>query len=393
MVTALRSWCTTRIGVVLIGAVLTTLCASQRLANGLGRDSALSAAGVWSVFIVAVCAYAVLFFLGLALIQRLSSKTASALLIALIVGLGIAFVIVYPLLGAPTDGSGFGDRDDALTLMGKAVFSGENPFAVRTYLGDQVSPLLGAVIFAAPATVMAGSAAWMNLVLIIVLGYVAWKFLPPRIGLALSLVVVTNVGFLEDFLLGGDAFLYPLAFAAVSWALLTSKVNLSKPLVVGLVVVGGLLGASRANTLIVVVALLGCVVVSGFRTKHRWAIVTMALISGCLGALSLRWAGGLDSWPFTGDVSSSVRQLSAVVTVVILLVLASRWRKPTDVGAVQQWASTAPWLALSLLPLVVQPSALFRTWPYLAVGLPIAALAVGRFLNPDHSESATATLG
>ena len=247
MVTALRSWCTTRIGVVLIGAVLTTLCASQRLANGLGRDSALSAAGVWSVFIVSMCAYAVLFFLGLALIHRLSSKAASALLIALIVGLGIAFVIVYPLLGAPTDGSGFGDRDDALTLMGKALFSGENPFTVQTYLGGQVSPLLGVVIFAAPATVIAGSAAWMNLVLIIVLGYVAWKFLPPRIGLALSLVVVTNVGFLEDFLLGGDAFLYPLAFAAVSWALLHSTLNLSKPSVVGLVVVGGLLGAASQH--------------------------------------------------------------------------------------------------------------------------------------------------
>ena len=393
MVTALRSWCTTRIGVVLIGAVLTTLCASQRLANGLGRDSALSAAGVWSVFIVAVCTYAALFFLGLALIQRLSSKTASALLIALIVGLGIAFVIVYPLLGAPTDGSGFGDRDDALTLMGKAVFSGENPFAVRTYLGDQVSPLLGAVTFAAPATVIAGSAAWINLVLIIVLGYVAWKFLPPLVGLALSLVVVTNVGFLEDFLLGGDAFLYPLAFAAVSWAFLASNVKLSKPLLVGLVVVGGLLGASRANTLIVVVALLGCVVVRGFRTEHRWAIVMMALISGCLGALSLQWAGGLDSWPFTGDVSSSVRYISAALTAIILLALASRWRKPTDLGTVQQWASTAPWLALSLLPLIVQPSALFRIWPYLAVGLPIAALAVGRFLNPDHPEPATESLG
>ena len=393
MVTALRSWCTTRIGVVLIGAVLTTLCASQRLANGLGRDSALSAAGVWSVFIVSMCAYAVLFFLGLALIHRLSSKAASALLIALIVGLGIAFVIVYPLLGAPTDGSGFGDRDDALTLMGKALFSGENPFTVQTYLGGQVSPLLGAVIFAAPATVIAGSAAWMNLVLIIVLGYVAWKFLPPRIGLALSLVVVTNVGFLEDFLLGGDAFLYPLAFAAVSWALLHSTLNLSKPSVVGLVVIGGLLGASRANTLIVVIALLGYVVVSGFRTKHRWAIITMALISGGLGALSLQWAGGLDSWPFTGDVSSNVRQISEGVAVIILLILASRWRKPTDVGTVRKWASTAPWLALSLLPLVVQPSALFRMWPYLAVGLPIAALVVGRFLNPDDPESATASLG
>jgi hypothetical protein len=211
--------------------------------------------------------------------------------------------------------------------------------------------------------------------------------------LALSLVVVTNVGFLEDFLLGGDAFLYPLAFAAVSWALLASNLNLSKPLVVGLVVVGGLLGASRANTLIVVIAFLGYVVVSGFRTKHRWAIVTMAFISGCLGALSLRWAGGLDSWPFAGDVSSSVRQISAGGCVIILLVLASRWRKPTDGGTVQQWASTAPWLALSVLPLIVQPSALFRIWPYLAVGLPIAALAVGRFLNPGEPESATATLG
>jgi hypothetical protein len=119
----------------------------------------------------------------------------------------------------------------------------------------------------------------------------------------------------------------------------------------------------------------------------------MALISGCLGALSLQWAGGLDSWPFTGDVSSSVRYISAALTAIILLALASRWRKPTDVGAVRQWASTAPWLALSVLPLIVQPSALFRMWPYLAVGLPIAAVAVGRFLNPDHSESATATLG
>jgi hypothetical protein len=202
---------------------------------------------VWSVFLVAIGAYAALFFLGLALIQRLSSKVASACLITLIVGLGIAFVIVYPLLGAPTDGSGFGDRDDALTLMGNALFSGENPFTVRTYLGNQVSPLLGAVIFAAPTSVIAGSSAWMNLVLLIALGYVAWKFLPPRIGLALSLVVVTNVGFLEDFLLGGDAFLYPLAFAAVSWALLASNLNLSKPLVAGLVVVGSCFSLAQAN--------------------------------------------------------------------------------------------------------------------------------------------------
>ncbi len=356
----------------LVLGALSSLCASQRLANGLGRSHVFSLGQIWLILAGAAVVYALIFSVSLVVIDRLSMDVARVLTVLVIVALVGLFCVVYPHFGLPTNSSGYGDRDDALTLMGRALVQGTNPYGVRTYLGDQVSPLLGSVLLTLPATLLTGSAAWVNPLILVVLGYVAIRILEPKVALMLALIFATNVGFLEDFLLGGDLYLVPLIFAVVVLALI-SQANFSRWFVVLLVVLGGLTAAARANSLVLLVALVVFVVVK--RPSRSAEIGFVGLIGVGLGGLSLKLAGGLDSWPFTGEIDPLLRQASGLIAAVLVLALGVYWFRSRASDAVLLFARTAPWLAVSLVVFLAHPDALFRSWTYLAVGLPVAITA------------------
>ncbi len=71
--------------------------------------------------------------------------------------LAATFAFVYPLADAGVLGGG-SDRDEALDLAVRALAAGEHPYRLRTYLGNPITPMPGALLLAAPFVALGGSA-------------------------------------------------------------------------------------------------------------------------------------------------------------------------------------------------------------------------------------------
>lgn len=71
-----------------------------------------------------------------------------------------AFLLIFPLADSGVLGGG-SDADDALDLATVELLHGRYPYYERTYLGNQLSPLPGALLLAAPFVVL-GNGAWQN---------------------------------------------------------------------------------------------------------------------------------------------------------------------------------------------------------------------------------------
>lgn len=68
---------------------------------------------------------------------------------AMLVGMVVAFAVLFPQLNSQMPGQG-SDRDDALNVAIAAMFRGEYPYAQTTYLGNPITPLPGALLLAIP---------------------------------------------------------------------------------------------------------------------------------------------------------------------------------------------------------------------------------------------------
>jgi len=68
-----------------------------------------------------------------------------------------AFSVIYPIANSGVYGAG-SDADDALNIVVKELFSARYPYYVKTYLGKPVSPMPGALFFAAPFVALGSSA-------------------------------------------------------------------------------------------------------------------------------------------------------------------------------------------------------------------------------------------
>ena len=348
-----------------IGAAL---CSSERLANPVGRDTALTAVTVWGLIILAAVIYSAVFAVVLPVLARQSDRLALVAVGVIVVALVVAFIVVYPRYGLPTVG-GFGDRDDALTIMWKALLSGDNPFDQKTYLGDQVSPLLGGVVLYAPFVAVTGSAGWGAPVLLVLATLAAWRLLSPRVLLLSGFVIVVNIGFLEDFLLGGDAFIVPLLLAVAIGLLCDAR----SPLIVAIlaVVLGALAGSARANVVPVAVAAGLFALLQHRATTRRLALLVMTLGSLTLVGISWVWAGGSSAWPFTGDLTPALRHAISALLVVALVGAGVRWQRSRTSTPCVDLAKGTALLGFSIVPLVVVPAALFRLWPTVVLVLPL----------------------
>jgi hypothetical protein len=107
--------------------------------------------------------------------------------IALIV---VAFLIIYPAVNVQVPGRG-SDDDDTYNIGAKALMTGSYPYSERTYLGNQLHPLPGSFVLAAPFLLL-GTSAWQN-VFWIILFFVAVSvsIRDPRAALELAWLVLT----------------------------------------------------------------------------------------------------------------------------------------------------------------------------------------------------------
>ncbi|MBD0319092.1 MAG: hypothetical protein ICV87_02080 [Gemmatimonadetes bacterium] len=141
---------------------------------------------------------------------RSTARALSArphLWLALLTGLLVAaFAVVYPVANRGALGGG-SDRDDALNLAVRALLRDGMPYRERTYLGNPVTPLPGALVLAMPF-VLLGNAALQVLFWVPALAVSVGRAVRDR-GAGLLLVAAALLlcpDALRDVLGGGDYF-------------------------------------------------------------------------------------------------------------------------------------------------------------------------------------------
>jgi len=153
----------------------------------------------------AFCIAAVLYVL-----RRLQSGRDSqihwAWLVAFFMVMVGFYAILYPIAISHVYGPG-SDSEDALRVATSQMLQGHFPYYLRTYLGDPITPMPGALLLAAPFLLL-GRVSFQSLVWLCLFILFCLKFFRFR-STALAFLVVTtlaNAGALQSFVVGADYF-------------------------------------------------------------------------------------------------------------------------------------------------------------------------------------------
>lgn len=189
-------------------------------------------------------------------VERIPPRAASVGLGLVLAALLAAFLALYPLAKSGRFGKG-SDRDDALNRGAHALVQGENPYAERTYLGNTLSPLPGALLLAAPFA-LAGNSAWQDLFWSAVLLALALALLRDARAALLFMLAAFFVGVapLHELATGGDLLANAVYVLAASLLLVWSCEARpgSRPLQLLSAAALGLCLSSRANHLLSMIA-------------------------------------------------------------------------------------------------------------------------------------------
>lgn len=138
------------------------------------------------------------------LVQKRPDWPGTAGFAVLALALAAVFLVVFPLANSHAPGLG-SDRDDALNTGVAALLDGRWPYGERTYLGNPLTPLPGALLIALPFHLI-GNAAFQNLLwAALFIGWCRRRIVPGGAAwLAAALVTLGSPGALQDFAVGGD---------------------------------------------------------------------------------------------------------------------------------------------------------------------------------------------
>lgn len=116
----------------------------------------------------------------------------------------LCFALLYPLAQRHAFGAG-SDRADALRIAATALMHGHYPYYSTTFLGNDITPLPGAILLAAPF-VLLGSASLQNIFwLAIFLWFTRGFFRSRSTAIVYVLVLLgSSAANLDDFMVGGD---------------------------------------------------------------------------------------------------------------------------------------------------------------------------------------------
>jgi hypothetical protein len=171
----------------------------------------------------------------------------------------VLFLVVYPRANAHVGGTSGSDRDEAANLGAQNLLHGHYPYRGKTYLGNPISDLPGALLLALPFVLVLGNSAYQNLF------WLPLAFLRMRIAVASTavalllswIVLALSPGAMREFLTGGDllanSLWVPLLMLAVLDAARTGRARLELLAAAAL----GIGLSSRANFLLVVPILFG----------------------------------------------------------------------------------------------------------------------------------------
>ncbi len=234
--------------------------------------------------------------------------------------LTLALIVVYPHANGHAPGAG-SDRDDAANIGAHRLLSGEYPYGPLTYLGNPISQLPGALLFAAPFYAALGNSAYANVFwLAVLVALVALVGASLPLGVAVvATTVVLSPGLLREYLTGGD-----LIANAVYVALTTVAVyRLSAGRYAGplAAVALGVALASRANFALILIPL-GAALIG--REGLRRALVPMLIsVAVALSLIAVAFArpAGRDSLRVS-DHLSALGRLGSTTTVALAIVIA-----------------------------------------------------------------------
>lgn len=181
------------------------LAAALVLASAGTLDQYLGLGGVAAYAVAVAVAVPLALRLGLPLLAaHVDERRALVLAGATYLALAVAFALAYPRLNVHSGMRG-SDRDDAATIAANHLMHLQYPYSTRTYLGNLVSQLPGAVILAVPFAAL-GSSAYQNLFWLPVLFLALARSLGDRrLALAaLWIVVLGSPAVLRELLTGGD---------------------------------------------------------------------------------------------------------------------------------------------------------------------------------------------
>lgn len=368
------------------------LSSAGRFGNTLGRDDAdVGSVVVWAGILAATVAYTA-FVAGVWwVVGRLSPRRADLALLV-VVGLAVvAFLVVYPRYGAPTDDRGYGDADDALDILADSVTDGFDPYDRVTYVDNELSPLPGAGVLAVPLRQVAGSAAYQNPLWLLVGVAVLRRRWGGRVALGVTVPVLASLGVAEHYLLGGDWFTSGVAAALVAYGFLAGVERGGWwPWLWALAL--GLVTANRATTL-PVLALVAAVLWAGRRLGRGAGPLTLAVVVN-LALWVPWWLDRPDDFPPFQRVDligpTAARGLAlGLLLAALAWIAAGRWWRPGAGPPAERLAREGWLLAAGGLPAVVwAPVELARTTAYLWFAVPWLADRLDARLTGDHPPAA-----
>lgn len=263
-------------------------------------------------------------------VRIVSERWAWWLALATYVGLVVAFAVVYPIADNDVPGAG-SDRDDASNLATNRLLDGEYPYREKTYLGNPVSQLPGALLFAAPFVAL-GTSAWQNLLWIPVF-FVAlvWHLGSARLALFVSwTILAVSPGVLRELLTGGDLIANAIYVAVPMLVVL--RAPRGRLLGLAAAVFLGVALSSRANFVYALPLL-----AAALAQLHGWreALVRTGVVSAALVAITLPFylydPDGFTPLKTSGKLSQfddvAPHLDVAIVAVAIVLTLALAFRR------------------------------------------------------------------
>ncbi len=183
------------------------------------------------------------------LVSTLTGGQAIALAAGLVLALTVLFLVGYPIANSGLVGAG-SDRDDALNIATTELLEGRFPYYQRTYHGNPISPLPGALVLAIPF-VWLGNSAYQNLFWLVALMATVSRLLnDPRPAVILLVIIFAlSPAVLNEFVTGGDLLanaIYVLLFLV--WSTSAAADARASPWTKGILAAGlGLALASRGH--------------------------------------------------------------------------------------------------------------------------------------------------
>lgn len=215
-------------------------------------------------------------FVKIFLFNLIRGKSWLFILLTFIFLLAI-FLLMYPISNSGILGGG-SDRDEALSIATTALLHGDYPYLQKTYLGNPITPLPGALILAAPF-VLCGNIGYQNLFWLFSFFLTATFYFGDRLRALhfLWIVIALSPAVIIELVTGGD-YLSNSIYVAVFSILMIQTVSSSHCSPITKFLSSFLLGlglASRANFLLILPLLVSTLLKKvGFGYSQKYVVVT-----------------------------------------------------------------------------------------------------------------------